>query len=134
MVIRYEGNIGLQLQQMLTSLSQDNVATFVIAFLKRHQIPFKRNAAGDIYYLNHPNTPVLRCSLDEVGAIEEIVLLYQLEWEGDALLSSKEGFTVVLQLKMLQKYPHLNFEFKRNPKELTKGMHQQFLDGQLYLV
>ena len=43
MVIQYEGSYSFQMQEMLTSLSQDSIATFVIAFLIRHQIRYKLN-------------------------------------------------------------------------------------------
>ncbi|HAF84847.1 MAG TPA: hypothetical protein DCG32_00435 [Sphaerochaeta sp.] len=121
MVIQYEGNIGFQMQEMLTSLSQDSVSEFVIAFLKRYQIPYRQNS-HDIFYYDHPNSLVISCSLDEVTNLEEMSLLYQLEWDNNPLsyigdtITEDDEFGVFLQLKMLQKYPNLNFVFSRNEK------------------
>lgn len=140
MVIQYEGNIGLQMQEVLTSLSQDSVATFVIAFLKRHQIPYKQNSSRDIYYLDHPDMSVIRCSLNEVANLEEMSLLYQLEWDTEALsysgnpITEKDEFGVFLQLKMLQKYPDLNFIFSRNERENFRDLQDLFIGEAVILV
>jgi hypothetical protein len=60
--------------------------------------------------------------LDEVTNLEEMSLLYQLEWDNNPLsyigdtITEDDEFGVFLQLKMLQKYPNLNFVFSRNEK------------------
>lgn len=139
MVIHYEGSYSFQMQEMLTSLSQDSVATFVVAFLRRHQIPFKQNASHDIFYLGHRDAPVLRCSLDEASNLEDMNLLYQLEWENNPLsyitraINEEDEFGVFLQLKMLQKYPNLNFIFTRNKKN-PKDLETLFLGEAVILV
>lgn len=126
MVIQYEGTIGFQMQEMITSLSQDSVSAFVVTFLQRHQIPFKQNANG-IFYYDHPDEPLITCFLDEVDNLEDMSLLYQLEWENNPLafindaITEEGEFGVFLLLKMLQKYPDLNFIFSRNemdPRDL----------------
>ncbi len=139
MVIQYEGSYSFQMQQMLTSLSQDSVAAFVIAFLQRHQIRFKQNSYHDIFYLDHPNESLVICSLDEASDLEDMNLLYQLEWENNPLSYSKhtvsedEEFGVFLQLKMLQKYPNLNFIFRRSDKD-SKSLQSRFLREAVILV
>ncbi len=126
MVIQYEGTIGFQMQEMLTSLSQDSVSAFVVTFLQRHQIPFKQNANG-IFNHEHPDAPMITCFLDDVANLEDMNLLYQLEWENNPLeyangtIAEEGKFGVFLLLKMLQKYPDLNFIFSRNemdPRDL----------------
>ena len=139
MVIQYEGNFGLQMEEMLTSLSQDSVATFVIAFLKRHQIPYKMDSQN-IYYYDHPDEPMITCFLDEVDNLEEMSLLYQLEWDNNPLsyiadtIIEEDEFGVFLQLKMLQKYPNLNFVFSRNEKPNPRGLEELFIGEELPLV
>ncbi|MBI9095226.1 MAG: hypothetical protein JEY71_10120 [Sphaerochaeta sp.] len=138
MVIQYEGNIGFQMQEMLTSLSQDSVSEFVIAFLKRHQIPYRQNSHG-IFYSGHPKSLVISCSLDEVANLEEMSLLYQLEWENNPLsyiedtITEDDEFGVFLQLKMLQKYPNLNFVFSRNEKD-SRDLEDLFIGEAVTLV
>ncbi len=137
MVIQYEGNIGFQMQEMITSLSQDSVSTFVVAFLKRYQIPFYQDSNG-IFYYDHPNTPVIRCFLDEVADLEEMNLLYQVEWENNPLAYLadtiiEDEFGVFLQLRMLQKYPDLNFVFSRNEKD-PRDLQDLFIGKAVTLV
>ena len=139
MVVQYEGNFGLQMEEMLTSLSQDSVATFVIAFLQRHQIPFYLNSQ-DIYYYDHPDEPMISCFLDKVDNLEEMNLLYQLEWDNNPLsyigdpITEEDEFGVFLQLKMLQKYPNLNFVFSRNERPDPKSLEDLFIGEELNLV
>ena len=139
MVIQYEGRFNFQMQEMLTSLSQDSVAEFVIAFLKRHQIRFKQNSSQGIFYLDHPNEPVISCSLDEVSNLEDMSLLYELEWENNPLsyventISERNGLGVFLQLKMVQKYPNLNFIFKRNENDV-RDLQEMFIREAVILV
>ena len=138
MVIQYEGSYSFQMQEMLTSLSQDSVAEFVIAFLKRHQIPYKLSPKK-IYYLDQPDEPVIRCSLDDVDNLEEMDLLYQLEWENNPLSylgntsNEEEKLGVFLQLKILQKYPNLNFVFSRNEKD-PRDLQEMFIREAVILV
>lgn len=137
MVIQYEGNIGFQMQEMLTSLSQDSVSEFVIAFLQRHRIPFKQNSHA-IFNYSHPDEPVIRCFLDEVANLEEMNLLYQLEWDHNPLeyiedTITEEEFGVFLQLKVLQKYPTLNFVFSRNDKD-PRDLEALFIGEAVTLV
>lgn len=138
MVIQYEGNIGFQMQEMLTSLSQDSVSAFVIAFLQRHRIPFKQNSHA-IFNYGHPDAPVVRCFLDEVDNLEEMSLLYQLEWDHNPLayiadtITEEGEFGVFLQLKVLQKYPNLNFVFSRNEKDL-RDLEDLFIGEAVTLV
>jgi hypothetical protein len=139
MVIQYEGNFGLQMEEMLISLSQDSVATFVIAFLQRHQIPYKLDSQ-DIFYLDHPDEPVISCFLDEVDNLEEMSLLYQLEWDNNPLsyiedpITEDDEFGVFLQLKMLQKYPNLNFVFSRNERPGNRDLEDLFIGEAVTLV
>ncbi|MDY0287299.1 MAG: hypothetical protein RBR15_00575 [Sphaerochaeta sp.] len=139
MVIQYEGSYSFQMQQMLTSLSQDSVSEFVIAFLQRHQIRFRQNPSHDIFYLGHRDEPVIRCSLDEVDNLEDMNLLYQLEWEHNPLscisssIKEDDQFSVFLQLKMLQKYPNLNFVFSRNRKD-PRELQDLFIGEAVLLI
>ena len=139
MVIQYEGNFGIQMEEMLISLSQDSVATFVIAFLKRHQISYHLNSQ-DIFCYDHPDEPVICCYLDEVDNLEEMNLLYQLEWDNEAIsysgnpITDDDEFGVFLQLKMLQKYPTLNFVFSRNERPDPRGLEDLFIGEELTLV
>ena len=139
MVIQYEGNFGVQMEEMLTSLSQDSVATFVIAFLKRHQIPYYLDSQ-DIFYLDHQDEPIISCYLDEVDNLEEMSLLYQLEWDNNPLsytndpITEEDEFGVFLQLKMLQKYPNLNYVFSRNERPDPRGLEDLFIGEELTLV
>ncbi len=138
MVIQYEGSYSFQMQEMLTSLSQDSVAEFVIAFLKRHQIPYKLDLHR-IYYLAHPDEPVVKCSLDKVDNLEEMNLLYQLEWENNPLAyiedktAEEDELGVFLLLKMLQKYPNLNFVFTKNEKDL-RDLQDRFINEAVLLI
>lgn len=138
MVIQYEGNFGVQMEEMLTSLSQDSIATFVIAFLKRHQIRYKLNA-HEIYYFGHPDQPLISCSLDKVDNLEEMNLLYQLEWDNNPLsfiedpITEDDEFGVFLQLKMLQKYPNLNFVFRKNERGV-RDLEEMFIKDAVLLV
>lgn len=138
MVIQYEGSYSFQMQEMLTSLSQDSVAEFVVAFLQRHQIPYKLSPKK-IYYLDHPDEPVIRCSLDDVDNLEEMDLLYQLEWENNPLSymgntsNEEDKLGVFLQLKILQKYPNLNFVFSRNVKD-PRDLQEMFIREAVILV
>ena len=139
MVIQYEGNFGLQMEEMLISLSQDSVATFVIAFLKRHQIPYYLDSQ-DIFYYDHPDEPMISCFLDKVDNLEEMSLLYQLEWDNNPLsyigdtITEVDEFGVFLQLKMLQKYPNLNFVFSRNERPGNRDLEDLFIGEAVTLV
>ena len=139
MVIQYEGSYSFQMQEMLTSLSQDSIATFVIAFLKRHQIPYKQKSQ-DIFYFGHADSPVISCFLDDVDNLEEMNLLYQLEWDNNPLsyiedpITEDDEFGVFLQLKMLQKYPNLNFMFSRNKRPDPSDLKDLFIGEELTLV
>jgi len=139
MVIQYEGNFGLQMEEMLISLSQDSVATFVIAFLKRHQIPYYLDSQ-DIFYYDHPDEPMISCFLDKVDNLEEMSLLYQLEWDNNPLsyigdpITEDDEFGVFLQLKMLQKYPNLNFVFSRNERPGNRDLEDLFIGEAVTLV
>jgi hypothetical protein len=139
MVIQYEGNIGFQMQEMLTSLSQDSVSTFVIAFLQRHQIPFNQNSSG-IFYYDHPDTPMISCFLDEVDNLEEMSLLYQLEWENNPLaylgdtITEDDEFGVFLLLKMLQMYQEINFVFSRNERRDQRDLEDMFIGKAVTLI
>ncbi|HKM07973.1 MAG TPA: hypothetical protein VJ869_13410 [Sphaerochaeta sp.] len=138
MVIQYEGSYSFQMQEMLTSLSQDSVAEFVIAFLKRHQIRYKLNA-HEIYYFGHPDQPLISCSLDKVDNLEEMNLLYQLEWANNPLsyightATEENELGVFLLLKMLQKYPGLNFVFRRNERAI-RDLEEMFIKDAVLLV
>ena len=137
MVIQYEGNIGFQMQEMLTSLSQDSVSAFVIAFLQRHRIPYEQDS-HTIFSFDHPDEPVIRCSLDEVDNLEEMNLLYQLEWDHNPLeyiadTITEEAFGVFLQLKVLQKYPTLNFVFSRNDND-PRDLQDLFIGEAVTLI
>ena len=138
MVIQYENTIGFQMQEMLTSLSQDSVSDFVVSFLQKHQIPFKQNANG-IFYYDHPDAPLITCFLDEVDTLEDMSLLYQLEWENNPLAYSNDTITeegefgVFLLLKMLQKYPDLNFIFSRNEMD-PRDLQDRFIREAVTLV
>lgn len=139
MVIQYRGSYSFQMQEMLTSLSQDSVSEFVIAFLQRHQIPFKQNSSLGIFSLNNPDQALVRCSLDEVSNLEDMNLLYQLEWEHNPLAfigdtkTEEDELGVLLQLKMLQKYPNLNFVFSRN-RRCLRSLEDMFIDEAVLLV
>ena len=139
MVVQYEGNFALQMEEMLISLSQDSVATYVIAFLKRHQIPYNMNSQN-IYYYDHPDEPMISCFLDEVDNLEEMNLLYQLEWDNNPLsytndpITEDDGVGVFLLLKMLQKYPTLNFIFSRNERPDPRGVEDLFIGEEQTLV
>lgn len=133
MVIHYQENIGFQMQEMVTSLTKDSIASFVISFLKKHQIPYAQNTFEDIFCFEHVDEPVVYCSMDGLANLDNLSLLYNLEWEHNPpLLSDKlkidggEEFGLILQLKMLQKYPNLNFIFNR------KGRTQGIEFGELF--
>lgn len=138
MVIQYEGNFGVQMEEMITSLSQDSIATFVIAFLKRHQIPYKQKSQ-DIFYFGHADSPVISCFLDDVDNLEEMNLLYQLEWANNPLsyightATEENELGVFLLLKMLQKYPGLNFVFRRNERAI-RDLEEMFIKDAVLLV
>ncbi len=139
MVVQYRGSYSFQMQEMLTSLSQDSVGEFVIAFLQRHQISFKQNSSLGIFSLKHPDQPLIRCSLDEVSNLEDMNLLYQLEWEHNPLTfigntkTEEDELGVFLQLKMLQKYPNLNFIFSRN-KRYLRSLEDLFIGEAMILI
>ena len=89
--------------------------------------------------MDHPNEPVISCSLDEVSNLEDMSLLYELEWENNPLsyventISERNGLGVFLQLKMLQKYPNLNFIFKRNENDV-RDLQEMFIREAVILV
>ena len=71
--------------------------------------------------------------------LEEMSLLYQLEWDHNPLayiadtITEEGEFGVFLQLKVLQKYPNLNFVFSRNEKDL-RDLEALFIGETVTLV
>lgn len=127
MVIQNRDNIGFQMQEMVTTLTQDSIAAFVISYLKKHQIPYAQNMSDDIFYFDHLDAPLVCCCMDGLANLDGMSLLYHLEWEHTPLLTSRETIIkedelgVILQLKMLQKYPNLNFIFSRKGRNQDVG-------------
>jgi len=77
--------------------------------------------------------------LDEVSNLEDMNLLYQLEWEHNPLTfigntkTEEDELGVFLQLKMLQKYPNLNFIFSRN-KRYLRSLEDLFIGEAMILI
>lgn len=135
MVIQYEHSIGYQMQKMVATLTQDSVASFVIAFLEKHGIPYEQIEGFGIFYVDHLDEPVLKCSLDGVSNPEDMSLLYHLEWDHTPLLASRstavgkdKALDVILHLKLLQKCPNLNFVFNRRERQEELGLYHLFED------
>ncbi|MDY0287301.1 MAG: hypothetical protein RBR15_00585 [Sphaerochaeta sp.] len=107
--------IGIE-RQVITNLAQDGVTSFVIAFLEKHGIAYEQIEDYGIFSLDHLDEPVVKCSLAEVANLDDMNLLYHLEWDhfplsfgSNGAMDTDNGFGVVMQLKLLQKYPNLNF-------------------------